>query len=207
MTSCGPQEGKTLIVANLAVTFARKGARVLLIDCDLRRPRLHKVFGVSRDPGLIELLSDGATHAQSFDAPLRVGEAVVAQPIPGILPTQVAGLSLLPCGALPPDRSEPLQPLRLRSLLNELSGQFNVIILDTPPVLVSADAALLGPLTDGAILVVQAGQTDRASAERACQYLIGAGTHLLGAVLNDPAGELARYDKLYYSYGYPIRSK
>jgi len=203
VTSAAPQEGKTLIAANLAITFAREGVRVLLIDCDLRRPRLHRVFAVPAAPGLIELLkSDGAALAPAPDAPLRGAEATAAPSIPGIRHTRFPGLSLLPCGALTSRAHELLKPQQFRRLLNDLSGHFDVTIIDTPPVLVSADAALLAPLTDGAILVVRSGQTDRASAERACQYLIAAGAHFLGALLNDPAGELARYGKYYYPYAY-----
>src|SRR5439155_1672209 len=117
VTSAAPREGKTLIAENLGVTFAREGVRVLVVDCDLRRPRLHRVFGVAPAPGLIELLkSNGATLAQSPDAPLGGAEATVAQSIAGIRHTKIAGLSLLPCGALTPRAHELLKPQRIRGL-------------------------------------------------------------------------------------------
>jgi len=203
VTSVAPQEGKTLIAANLAVTFAREGARVLLIDCDVRRPRLHKLFRVERAPGLMEFLAaDPLPLQQTYSMTPGAHRAVVAPAVPRIQPTAVDGLFLLPCGALPPDPSKVLQVHRLRSLLSECS-QFDAIIIDTPPVLACADAARLASLVDGALLVVRAGDTDRAAVERAYEYLTGAGAHVLGAVLNDPSGETARYGQYYYAYSYP----
>jgi Mrp family chromosome partitioning ATPase len=102
--------------------------------------------------------------------------------------------------------AEALKAGDVRNLLTELSHQFDVIILDTPPVLVSADAAILAPLADDVLIVIRAGQTDRQAAELAYQQLAAAGASIVGAVLNDPAGEVSRYRKLYYSYDYPAVS-
>lgn len=248
VTSVAPQEGKTLIAANLAVTFAREGARVLLIDCDLRRPRLHKLFQVSRAPGLAELfLPDSSAaerelaEAEESRRPLehaysmlpdvvRPGEPVTAEsaghakavtngngrtteatPQVGdhrsarfrnIRETGTRGLWLLPCGAVERNGSGTLKTGTFRNLLNELASDFDVILLDTAPALVSADAVVLAPVADDVLLVIRAGHTDRDAAERAHQQLTDAGGHVVGAVLNDPDGKVTR-DNQYYAYGYP----
>jgi polysaccharide biosynthesis transport protein len=116
--------------------------------------------------------------------------------------TSIKGLFVLPCGARAANPAEALNAGGFRNLLRDLSGEFDLIILDTPPVLVSADAPLLAPLADGVIMVVRAGQTDRAAAERGYQQLTAAGAEVVGAVLNDPSGDLSRDWKLYYEYNY-----
>lgn len=252
VTSTAPQEGKTLVASNLAVTFAREGARVLLIDCDLRRPRLHRVFGLSRAPGLMELLKpaslpadptwseirDRSASGHAYSMAPEVGRGVREIPpppartsepeasrVPGISggahpsssgrtgsrtasirSTGVRGLSVLTCGTLPDRPAEALRAGNMRGLLRELSGEFDVIIVDTPPVLVSADAPILAPLADDVLMVIRAGQTDREAVERAYEQLAAAGASIVGAVLNDPAGEVSRYRKLYYAYDYPAVS-
>lgn len=248
VTSVAPQEGKTLVAANLAVTFAREGARVLLIDCDLRRPRLHKLFQVSRAPGLAELFLPASSaaerelaEAEDSRRPLehaysllpdvvRPGEPATAEPpvrsnaasngngnepaaapqvgdhrsarFRNIRETGTRGLSLLPCGAVERNGAGTLKAGTFRKLLNELASDFDVILLDTAPALVSADAVVLAPVADDVLLVVRAGHTDRSAAERAHQQLSDAGGHVVGAVLNDPDGKVTR-DHQYYAYGYP----
>jgi Mrp family chromosome partitioning ATPase len=112
-------------------------------------------------------------------------------------------LSFLPCGTDPHTSPELLEPASLRRLLNQLRPEYDVILLDTPPVLVSADAATLGASADGVIMVIRAGQTDRGAAELAGQRVVAAGGRVLGAVLNDPDGVLARLGEPSYAYSYP----
>jgi capsular exopolysaccharide synthesis family protein len=195
VTSAAPQEGKTLIAANLAVTFARAGARVLLVDCDIHRPRLHRVFRASRAPGLMDLLRAGSASSSLHTS--------VNHRLASIRRTDIDRLSFLPCGTDPQQTPELLEPAMLRGLLKQLRSEFEVILLDTPPVLVSADAATLAASADGVIMVVRAGQTDRGAAELARQRVVSAGGRMLGAVLNDPDGVLARFGKTYYAYDYP----
>jgi polysaccharide biosynthesis transport protein len=198
VTSAAPREGKTLIATNLAATFARGGAKVLLIDCDIHRPRLHRLFKVSKAPGLMDLLRMSGVPGHPIGSAAALSERLGA-----IRRTSIERLSLLPCGADPQNSPELLEPATLRGLLHELRREFDVIILDTPPVLVSADAVTLAGSADGVILVVRAGQTDRGAAELARQRVSSAGGRVLGAVLNDPDGVLGRFGERYYTYDYP----
>jgi succinoglycan biosynthesis transport protein ExoP len=199
VTSAAPQEGKTLIATNLAATFARGGAHVLLVDCDIHRPRLHRVFHLSRAPGLMDLLRID-TGGLNYETARRVSRSQRAS---AVRKTSIERLSLLPCGADAQSSPELLEPATLRGLLLQLKTEYDVIVLDTPPVLVSADAATLAASADGVIMVVRAGQTDRGAAELARQRVSSAGGHVLGAVLNDPDGLVGRFDKSYYAYDYP----
>jgi capsular exopolysaccharide synthesis family protein len=191
VTSAAPGEGKTLTAANLAVTLAYDGLKVLLVDCDIRRPRVHGLFRLPRSPGLMELLTtprepDGESGARS---------AMIRE-------TSVAGLSVLTCGALPSNAANLLSSTRMRILLQELRTQYDIIVLDTPPVLATADAGIVASLTDGVLLVVRAGTTHRNAAQRAYQQLSNVGARVLGTVLNDPGGEVAKEGDYYYPYDY-----
>ena len=183
VTSPGPAEGKSTTAANLAIAFAQQGHRVLIIDCDLRRSRLHKMLEVPQTPGLTNVL---------------VADSVVAD---AIKPTRIDGLMVMPSGALPPNPAELLGSARMRSLLEKLSESYDTIILDTPPLLAASDAAILSRLADGALVVVRAGRTERSALESAIQQLATVGARVLGSVLNDPDAEIPKY-AAYRSYYY-----
>jgi Mrp family chromosome partitioning ATPase/uncharacterized protein involved in exopolysaccharide biosynthesis len=210
VTSAAPGEGKTMTSANLSVTFAYDGLRVHLIDCDLRRPRLHGLFQVPRSPGLMDLLTpsyngDGK-ESLTFDP--SAGRTDSGRPLSDVIrSTNVRGLSLLTCGALPTNPSGLLSGVRMRVLLRELAKSFDLVILDTPPVLATADAGILASLADGVLLVVRAGQTDRVAAKRAHQQLVNVGARVVGTVLNDPGGEVSQYGDYYYPYDYAVEER
>lgn len=180
ITSSGPAEGKTTTAANLSATFAQQGMRVIVLDCDLRRPRLHDVFGQSREPGLTNALIG------QMDLDLVVRE------------TGVPGLSFLPTGALPPNPAELLGGARMKEILSELRSRYDVVLVDMPPVHVAADALILSRETDGMVVVVRAGKTDRNAALDALKSLAGVGARVIGAVLNDPDHKVESHAGYYY---------
>ena len=183
VTSPGPEEGKSTTAANLAIAFAQQGHRVLLIDCDLRRSRVHKIFDETQTPGLTNIL---------------IGRM---QPMDVIRPTRIDGLMILPSGALPPNPAELLGSSLMSGLLDTLSGEFDIVILDTPPLLAASDAAIISRISDGALVVVRAGKTERSALQTAIQQLTTVGARVLGTVLNDPDAEVPKYAR-YYGYYY-----
>ncbi|HEY0970465.1 MAG TPA: polysaccharide biosynthesis tyrosine autokinase [Gemmatimonadales bacterium] len=184
VTSAAPSEGKSTTAANLAVVFADQGIRVLLIDCDLRRARIHGIFGMSKEPGLTQLIMGTATLESTIRS------------------TRHERLFVLSAGALPPNPSELLGSSALQSLVGQLTREFGMVIIDSPPVLVATDAPILGRMADGVLLVVRAGQTDRGEAAEALRQLTIVGAHVVGAVLNDPDGKVRSGEGGYYAYEY-----
>jgi polysaccharide biosynthesis transport protein len=184
VTSASPAEGKTTTTANLAIAFARQGMKVLLVDCDLRKPRMHVPFGVPREPGITELV---------------LGYASVEDLVRS---TTVERLSLLPSGTLPPDPSEFLGSARMAEVLRELGAGYDLVLIDTPPVLAASDSTVLAARVDGTLLVLRAGSTDRGAAEQALRQLTTVGGRVLGAVLNDPDAQIPKgggYHSYYYA--------
>ncbi len=175
VTSAGPDEGKSTTVANLAVTMAQAEQRVILVDCDLRRPALHTIFRVPAEPGLTSVI-------------LEQGEA----PLP-LQPTPVPGLSLLASGPLPPRPADLLGSQRMEALIQRLLAEADVVLFDTPPVTAVTDAAVLARRLDGVLLVLQAGRTRRDRAREARRLLEKVKANIVGVILNNAPVE-AGYD-------------
>jgi tyrosine-protein kinase Etk/Wzc len=182
VTSATPGEGKTTTAANLAVSLAQKGERVLLIDCDLRRPRIHEVFDLEREPGLSSLL----VESNKLEDVIRH--------------TDVAGLDVMTSGPIPFNPSELLGGERMRKLIEQMSASYDSLVLDAPPVLVAADASILARITDGLVLVVSAGVTDKDAARAAVDQLRSVGANVIGAVLNDMHAKLPLHGTYAYTY-------
>jgi tyrosine-protein kinase Etk/Wzc len=183
VTSPGPGEGKSTSVANLAITMAQMGSKVLLIDSDLRRPILHSIFSIDRRVGLSNVLVGRAT----FDEAIQ--------------PTEIENLYVLPCGTLPPNPSELLGSVAMRTALDEMKQNFDIVLFDSPPIIAVTDAAVLSSQLDGVILVIKSGQTDREAALRATTLLKNVKTRVLGALLNGVHVE-SMYGSYYYYYHY-----
>jgi len=193
LTSANPSEGKSTVVCNLGIAIAEVGNRVLLIDADLRRPRLHKVFGLNASPGLSDLLKD-RTAATS-----EAGQAAIR-------PTSVPNLFLLPSGESTAAAMTLLYGAQVPEMLKQLRQQFDTILIDTPPMLQIPDARVLGRLSDRVILVIRAGSTTRDAAQAAFQRFQEDGTNVLGTILNDwnpkhaPSGYYGYHSGYYKGY-------
>jgi capsular exopolysaccharide synthesis family protein len=189
VTSASPREGKTIIAANLAVGLAQAGHRVILVDADLRQPRLHDLFGLNLEPGLSNLIRGGA-------------DASVA-----VRPTQIPNLSAVTAGTHPPNPAELVGSHRFGELISYFEKQSDIVVIDTPPVMAVADAAILAHRTSGVLFVVAADTTSRHAAQSALDQLERANGRFLGAVLNrvDQEGDTYRYAS--YSRSYRAKSK
>lgn len=183
VTSTMIGEGKSTTATNLAVAFAQQGQRVLLVDGDLRRARLHKVFGLRKEPGLSQHLLGLTTLDDAIQQ------------------TAVENLSYLASGVLPPNPSELLGGQSMGKALRAFEDRFDMVVIDSPPLFAAADAAIIGTHADGVILVVRAGHTDGAAAAQAVEQLRTVGARVLGAVLNDPQGKVPGYGG-HYHYEY-----
>ena len=202
VTSSWPMEGKTTNCINLAIAFSQTGEKTLLIDCDLRKPRIAKVFGITSKMGLSNALRSFCT----------VSEAVH--------PTQYDNLFVMPSGHIPPNPAELLSSKEMEEMLTELKKEYRYILIDTPPVNLLADALLLASNASGTVLVARQGVTDHKSLQEALDKLNFSGAKVLGFVLNDAAeesgsyyryhtgyGRYGYYKKQYYGHGYEYSNK
>jgi capsular exopolysaccharide synthesis family protein len=174
VTSAAPEEGKSAVVANLAVVLAQANKQVILVDADLRHPQQHEIFGTSNQSGLVNLLRgehDGAS-------------------VP-LVDVGVPGLRLLPSGPVPPNPADLLALPRLGELLSTLKAQADMVLFDAPPVVVVTDALILGAQVDGVLLIISALTTKRDHARQAKMLLEKVNAHLVGAILNNVAADAA----------------
>jgi len=177
VTSSSPREGKTTVALSIAISFAQSGKRVVLVDTDMRKPRLHKALSASSNRGVTSVL----VHAHSLADSLQE--------------TAIPGLSLLACGPVPPNPSELLHGAEFADLIRQLRTEFDQVIFDSPPLAAVTDAAIVAAQVDGAVLVASARQTTRDSVKSARRQLLDVGATLTGGVLN-------RVDLSERSYGY-----
>ena len=180
VSSGQPGEGKTTTTVNTAISLAQLGASVLIIDCDLRKPSVHKALGINQSRGLSTYLSRDIE-------------------IDGLIQkTQVPNLSVIPCGAIPPNPAELISSEKMRNMLVTLSERYDHILLDSPPLMYVTDPVILATMVDGVIMVIHAGKSPRDVARRARQELVTVGAKIFGVVLNNVDFRKGGYDEYYY---------
>jgi capsular exopolysaccharide synthesis family protein len=185
ITSAGPREGKTTVATNLAASLAQNGHRVLLVDTDLRRPRIHKTFGLPGNVGVSSIL---------------IGEHTLET---AVRETVVPGLFVLPCGPVPPNPSEQLDSDAFRQLIADATAMFDKVVFDSPPLGAVTDGAIIAPRLDGTLFVAQSRQTSRDAAASALKQLRDVRATIFGSVLNNVAPQDAGqgYGGYYYYHG------
>jgi len=182
VTSAGPGEGKTTCSANIAAALAQAGSRVAVVDCDLRRPRIHQLFGRDRAVGTSNVLVANCTLAEAIQS------------------TDIPGVDIIPSGPVPPNPSELLGSQHMADMLAALRERYERIIIDSPPISAVTDAVILSKIVDGVVLVVRAHQTNREVIKYALGQLQTMNAHILGAVLNGV--DMGRDSYYYYQYYY-----
>jgi len=183
VTSAAPSEGKTTVACSIAISLAQGGQRVCIIDCDLRRPRLHRIFDRVGDSGIMNVLLGDATLDE------------VAQP------TVVGNLWCIPAGPIPPNPADVLHSDRFRKLIEELGRRFDRVVIDSPPLVAVTDSAIISTLVDGAVFVVRAFATSRNVSKQGLRALLDVEAPIIGAVLNAVDLRKHAYD-YYYQYYY-----
>ncbi|WP_297518501.1 CpsD/CapB family tyrosine-protein kinase [uncultured Clostridium sp.] len=188
VTSSNPQEGKSITAGNLAISFAQDGKKVVIIDCDLRRPTMHKKFNISNEAGLTELL-------------LRRKE------VTDCIQVHSDNLDIITSGKIPPNPSELLGSDHMKKLLVELKERYDYIIIDTPPVLAVSDAQVLAANTDGVVFVVKSSETKKEDIIQAKANLDKVNAPIVGSVLNGADSKKGKYKYNYEYYGEDAQTK
>lgn len=182
VTSCMPNEGKSITVANLAVVLTQAGKSVLLLDCDMRNPTVHKNFNLSNKVGLSSCISMGTALSDAVQK------------------TSIEGLYALTGGVIPPNPSELLGSEQMKNVLQRAKEQYDYVLIDTPPVMPVTDALIVGRFVDGMILVIASAEVKVEMARDVKNQLVNAGANILGVVLNKVRSEHHGYGYGYYYY-------
>lgn len=180
VTSSGSGEGKSTVMANLAITMAESGKRVILIDCDLRKPSIHKKMGVSNSVGLTNILVQN----------IKKEECMVK--------TEVENLFVITSGPIPPNPAELVGTQKMRDFLEELKNEFDLVLIDAPPVLAVTDAQILSTVVDGVVFVASYGEAQKDAVMDAKQLIDKVGGKILGIVFNKVPEEVNGYYGKYY---------
>jgi capsular exopolysaccharide synthesis family protein len=184
-TSALPGEGKTTVITNLAVTFALQEKHVLLIDGDLRKPKIHRIFKVENDRGLTSFLSVKDDYRFYLKK------------------TDLKNLDIMPCGIIPPNPSELLSSNTMKQFIKQVTNEYDVILIDTPPIGTVTDAALLSTIVDGTILIASSGTVEIDSVVRAKELLDQVNANIIGVVMNKiDKSNAGKYYYYYYSRYY-----
>ncbi len=183
ITSPSPQEGKTTVAANLAIVMAQSGSRVLLVDTDMRRPRMHTAFGIERPARGVSTMILGESSAED-----------------SIVESGIGNLDLLPCGPVPPNPAELLHTEAFQRVVTDLGARYDRVIFDSPPVGVVTDAAILSRIVDGTLIIIKSLHTTKDAARHATGVLRDIDAPVLGAVLNALDLRNRRYGRTYYHY-------
>lgn len=189
LTSPGPGEGKSTISVNTAVTMAQADKKVVIIDCDLRKPKLHTFFRMRNGQGLTNVLVEDVDYKEVVNSV-----------------EEIEGLDLLTAGPIPPNPAELLGSQKMKTFIDEIKEDYDMVILDTPPAGMLTDAVILSSIADGTILVCAVGQANIEAAKSAKALLEKANANILGVVLNKVPIKGGGYYKYhyynYYDYSY-----
>jgi capsular exopolysaccharide synthesis family protein len=189
VTSSMQGEGKSTTACNLAVSFANLGKKILIIDCDLRRPSIHKQFGITNIYGLTDIILSYKTFNQCIQR------------------TDIENLDIVTSGQIPPNPSEMLSSNKMRNLVNSFKDYYDYIILDTPPAGIVTNAAVLSSYCDGVVLVCASGEVDIEMAKIAKERLNKVNAKILGAVLNKMQIDKNKYANYYYGEDIPKKKR
>ncbi|UCF72281.1 MAG: polysaccharide biosynthesis tyrosine autokinase [Deltaproteobacteria bacterium] len=209
VTSASPLEGKTSVAANLAISMAQGGLRSLLVDADLRKPTIHTILGLDTSPGVTEYLLSNYDLSETVRTvtDVMMGEMNMDRIM---LTPGIDNLHIMTCGTVPLNPAELMQSDKFKSFMEEVHNQYDVILMDTPPLISAADASILAMNADGVLLVYMAGKVARGILKRAKAQLEQVKANIIGVVLNGVKAEISLdYDKYYryYYYGQEVKKR